>query len=226
MPFLYSIEKRNKAVFLRNQGMSLRTIAKKLNVSLSTVQAWTKKVILSNEQRQAIAVNHKLKLDLGRSRFIEKRKAEKTKTELVIFSQAKKEVQTKKSDSFFIMGLALYWAEGFKKDHSLGFVNSDPVMIKIFLRWLKTYGEFDISNIRLRVQIHEIYRPKITLIESYWSDLLQVPISQFQRPFYQVSKSKPILLDHRYKGLLRIRIVGTRNLFIKILGWLEGIKNI
>lgn len=123
-----------------------------------------------------------------------------------------------------MMGLALYWAEGFKKDHSLGFVNSDPGMIQVFLKWLKTYGEVNAASIRLRVQIHEVYKPTISSIQSYWADLLQIPVSQFQTPFYQISRSKPAFVDPTYKGLLRIRVIGTRTLFIKILGWLAGLK--
>jgi hypothetical protein len=226
MPIVHSIEKKRKSVFLRENGKSLRTIARELTISLSTAQLWTREVILSNEQKQNIVTEHREKLIAGRTKFIEHRKAQKNKKELKIFTDAKNEILVKKSDSFFIIGLALYWAEGSKKDHSLGFINSDPAMVQVFLRWLKTYGKFDPINIHPRLQIHEIYKSNTNAIQSYWSDLLQIPLSQFQTPFYQVSKSKPTLVDPEYKGLLRIRVSGTRNLFIKILGWLEGLKQI
>jgi hypothetical protein len=99
-------------------------------------------------------------------------------------------------------------------------------MVQMFLKWLKTYGEFDPINIHPRLQIHEVYRANTASIQSYWSELLQVPLSQFQAPFYQLSKSKPTLVDPDYKGLLRIRVIGTRNLFVKILGWLEGLREL
>jgi hypothetical protein len=226
MPLFHSTDKRKQAISLRESGKSLRTIAQKLNVSLSTAQLWTREIILSEEQKQHIIAEHRRKLRLGQRRFIEERKSQKIKNELEIFTKAKKEIQVKKSDSFFIMGLSLYWAEGFKKDHSLGFINSDPVMIQVFLKWLKTYGDFDPINIHPRLQIHEVYKGNTALIQSYWSELLKIPLSQFQAPFYQISKSKPTLVDPEYKGLLRIRVSGTRGLFIQILGWLEGLRTL
>jgi hypothetical protein len=226
MPFFYSIEKKKQAIHLRQLGNSLRTIAKDLNISVSTAQLWTKEINLLEEQKQKINNEHREKLILGRSKYIKEKKDQKKRRELKIFIDAKKEVFAKRSDSFFIMGLSLYWAEGFKKDHSLGFVNSDPVMIQKFLQWLKKYGDFNSIDIHPRIQIHEIYNSNIESIQLYWSQLLGIPLSQFNIPFYQKSKSNPTLIDPEYKGLLRIRVSGTRDLFIKILGWLEGLKEI
>lgn len=44
---------------------------------------------------------------------------------------------THRSDPNFIIGLALYWAEGTKKSWS--FENTDPVMLKVFMRWAADY---------------------------------------------------------------------------------------
>lgn len=226
MPLIHSSEKKEQAILLRKNGQGLRSVAKQLSISLSTAQLWTKEVILSKEQKQHIAIEHRKKLMLGQRKFIEQRKAQKVEKELQTFTKAKKEIRDKKSDAFFMIGLALYWAEGFKKDHSLGFVNSDPVMIQIFLKWLKTYGEISSRNIRLRLQIHDVYRASTESTQLYWSHLLHVPVSQFQAPFYQLSKFRPTSIDPTYRGLLRVRVIESRELFIKILGWLEGLKSI
>ena len=42
---------------------------------------------------------------------------------------------------YMLIGASLYWAEGFKKDNRLGFANSDPYMIKLFLFWLENMYE-------------------------------------------------------------------------------------
>jgi len=224
MPIVHSSKIKKQAILLRRKGDSLRTIAKKLQISLSTAQLWTKEVILSEEQKQKIFTEHQLKLQLGQTKFREQRKLHKINNESELFLKAKNEIKFKKTDPFFILGLSLYWAEGFKKDHALGFINSDPNMVKIFKRWLERYGDYDDANIHPRVQIHEVYRDNIEDIQLYWSNILEIPTTQFQKPFYQKSQSQPLLIDPNYKGLLRIRISGTRSLFIKILGWLEGLK--
>src|SRR5690349_5471817 len=109
MPLIHSTTKRDQAVYLRGSGKNLRSIAKELKISTSTVQLWTKNVILSDEQKQNIANEHRHKLMAGQSKFIKQRKAKKIENELATFTEAKNEIVVRKSDSFFIMGLALYW---------------------------------------------------------------------------------------------------------------------
>lgn len=226
MPIKYSSEKRSEAIQLRSKGKSLRSIARELEISLSTAQLWTKEVILSDSQKQKIFADHQRKFHIGQKNFIDKRRALKTEKESKIFTQAKKEVSLKWKDSFFIFGLALYWAEGFKKDHSFGFVNSDPIMIKLFFEWLKRYGNVNVEDVRLRVQIHGIYENRIDQIQDYWARQLEIPLTQFQKPFFQTSKSSPPVVDQSYMGLLRIRAIKKRDFFIQLLGWLEGIKGL
>ena len=58
----------------------------------------------------------------------------------------------------FIAGVVAYAAEGTKKkpwqtSRPVGFTNSDPRMIRLFLRWLSLMG-IDRSSLSFRVSIH------------------------------------------------------------------------
>lgn len=78
-----------------------------------------------------------------------------------------------------LVGVGLYWAEG-EKDKPDGrcecliFVNSDPGMIRLFLRWLTL---FDVGRDRLRchVMIHE--SADVEAAERYWADLVGVDVA-------------------------------------------------
>ncbi len=123
------------------------------------------------------------------------------------------------------IGTALYWAEGFKKDRRLGFANSDPTMIKLFLFWLEKSLGVPKSEIRLRVGINKLFENRIKEIEQYWSDTTGIPLNQFQKPFYQNSKLNRLYPNHKtYFGVLRIRANRQRKVFGMILGMIEGMK--
>jgi len=72
----------------------------------------------------------------------------------------------------------LYWAEGTKSDKAgLRFVNTDPMLAKLYISLLRSAYSVDESRIRIRVHIHYYHRPKEAI--SFWSKLLEVPNSQF-----------------------------------------------
>jgi hypothetical protein len=54
-----------------------------------------------------------------------------------------------------IVGMLLYWCEGSKRerDRRVEFVNSDPKMVAIFMRYLRMKG-VDENRIRIRMMIH------------------------------------------------------------------------
>lgn len=212
-----------KAKELRLNGKSYREIATELQVSVSSAHSWSNDVKLTTEQIAFLTARRIQAFQKGRKIGSKARRTSRNSHEEQVIVDAKKEFRSLQTDSFFITGLSLYWAEGFKKDHSLGFVNSDPIMSKLFLDWLTKYGNVHSENIRTRVQINEIYRSTYPEIENYWSRILHVPTAQFQKPFFQSSKRTNIV-DSSYKGQIRIRAIGSRDFFVKILAWIQELK--
>ena len=75
------------------------------------------------------------------------------------------------------MGVMLYWAEGAKqKEHNVAsgvrFSNSDPVMIRVFLRWLDEICRIQFDQVRLDVYIHETAKKTKQEIFHHWSKKL------------------------------------------------------
>jgi len=81
------------------------------------------------------------------------------------------------------IGVALYWAEGYKTERAKGvdFANSDSSMIVAFLKFLRTCYLLD--ETRLRISLYCYADQDISKLITYWSNLTKVPPSRFQKPY-------------------------------------------
>src|SRR3989344_369808 len=146
---------------LRRLGQSIKEIAKNLNISVGSVSSWCKDIELTrnqilNLQKRRTDPFYGKKLDY----FLRKKKEFEEKV-FNLKQEGIREIKQLTQRAIFLIGVALYWAEGFKKDHQVGFANIDVNMIKFFLYWLKV--SFNISNTDLifRLTANESYKEKI-----------------------------------------------------------------
>lgn len=116
---------------LREQGLSVKEIARMLRVSKSSVSSWVKDIVLTDDQREA--------LDARISFAAANRKRMSDATEKRVAYQQKGRLQARVGDTRLIAGCMLYWAEGSKKRNSVIFVNSDPEMMMFFVDFLRDY---------------------------------------------------------------------------------------
>lgn len=88
-----------------------------------------------------------------------------------------------------IIGIILWWAEGTKsrKDkrwqnalmYHVDFTNTDPEMIKIFLKFLRYDIGIDEKRLKIQLQIHEGDDQK--MLEKFWSEITEVPHDRFTK---------------------------------------------
>jgi len=182
------MNKKEKSTSLRIVGKSYREISKELNIPLSTVFLWTKNIKLSSKQ---IKNNQQKSLDiLQKSRKL----AQKVKKEKYISNnEINKKLGLKmigkiNKQNINAIIAALYWGEGFKKDSRLGLANSDPQIIRLFIYWLIKIAKVPVEQIRLRVGINILFKDRVEIINKYWSDITDIPLTQFQKPFFQNTK--------------------------------------
>jgi hypothetical protein len=218
-------KEKSLALALRMKGNSIKEIASQLNVSVGSVSLWCRNVMLSDDQQTQLKNRvtdpfygkkgtylRSIKRDLDN-------KIEQLKQEgiLEVGNLSKREV--------FLIGIALYWGEGFKKDHQVGFATSDPYMAQFFIKWLDLCWNIKRQDIILRVTANISYMNEIRLLEQYWSDKLGVPVTSFTKPFFQNVQWKK-MYDNRneYHGVIRIKVRRSVDLLRKMHGYVEALR--
>lgn len=200
---------KDAVIKVRKEGFSISQIAVDFKLSKGTVSLWCKNVKISQKAKDAIYQKWFLATNKGRAKGTQSNKNKRLKDLELQNSEAKKIVGTISERDIFILGLALYWAEGGKKGDSTGFsfINSDPRMIKIMLVWLTKYMNISQGNINFRVSVNIAHRERIGNILKFWSNLLDLPISKFGKTLYIRTAYKRVYTNHCvYNGMLRIRV--------------------
>lgn len=219
-------KERIKAIELRSNGESIKSIAKKLNVSSASVSTWCKHVILTQDQLRTLEKNaHDPNYGRRLQNSQKQRKLKEFKIKSLL-NLGEKEIGELTKRELFLIGIALYWAEGFKKDTQVGFANSNPEMINLYLRWLYECCDVKKEDLITRVTVNVSHKDRVKEIEKYWSNSTNIPIENFRKPFYQQFKWKKIYENpNNYYGVLRIKVRKSIDFLRKIHGWIKGLGN-
>jgi hypothetical protein len=218
-----------KAIELRKQGNSYNQINKKLAIPKSTLSYWLRDFKISQKSKEKISARaHKLSID-----GLIKRNKNQTilakERSLNIRAVAKEEGLKMLKDSLFLTGLALYWAEGYKKGaygskwKSIDFANSDPEMIKVIMKFFRKFLGIDDSKIKVQLMAHKNIDIEKAII--FWSKITKLPKNQFFKTSVAVSKASKNKRDPKslIYGTVHIRINDVK-LFFRIIGWLDCLK--
>lgn len=119
-----------------------------------------------------------------------------------------------------IAGIMLYWAEGNKEtktNFTIDFSNSDPEMIKVFLKFLRKICGVDEN--RLRVLIYCYANQNIEFLKKYWQKITKIPSKQFIKPYVRKDFLPQKSGKMKY-GLAHIRY-SDKKLFLKIQEWIN-----
>lgn len=218
-------EKKILARELRREGLSIKAIARDLEVSHGSVSMWCRDIVLTDEQIRNLESNYrdpnygKRLHNSLKQQGIRIEKTERLKREGV------EEVGELSKRELLLVGIALYWAEGYKKDSQVGLGSSDPKMMQLYVRWLKECFDYSTGDLMFRVTVNESHEYRIDQIVQYWADLFGIDKSDFQKSFYQKSKwQKSYEHPEEYFGVLRIRVRKSSDFLRKIHGYIEGLK--
>ena len=93
------------------------------------------------------------------------------------------------NDNLLLIGVSLYWAEGYKRlkirngkeitSHIIGFTNSDPDMVLAFIIFLKKILEVPQEKIFVEMRLFSHLDARDTLL--YWMDITGLSETQFKK---------------------------------------------
>lgn len=217
---------KQKAIELRKKGFSYCEILKQVPVAKSTLSLWLRSVGLSKRQEQRLTEKRLAAMKRGWEACRRKR----ILTSNIIKETAEKEIGCINDRELWLIGIALYWAEGNKeKDNNIGqgviFSNSDPAMIKIFLKWLRDIIKIKDNEIKVEIYIHENSKNSVDDAINYWSNISNISENEFKYIYFKRNKinTKRKNIGDDYYGLLRVRVGRSSFLNRKISGWVNGI---
>lgn len=207
-----------KAVRLREQGVSIARIATEIGAAKSSVSIWTKHVVLTEDQRRELQRNS------YSYEAIEKRRSSRLLSELrkrdAAVALAREKVGKLNYRELWLIGTALYWAEGGKTQRMVRFSNGDPEMIIFMMRYFREVCKVPEHKFTGHIHIHE--NLDVQKAEEYWSGVSGVDQQKFYKTYNKKntsSKNKRKTLPY---GVFDIYVLDVK-LFLKIQGWIEGI---
>ena len=215
---------KNLAISLRKQGKSYNEIAKILKAPKSTLSFWLRNIKMPIEIERKFWDETRKKWARSITEFNKKQAEAARKRAATLQENAAKDIGALSKRELLLIGTALYWAEGYKKRRSvLQFSNSDPIMIKVIMKFFKRVCKVPKEKIKASVQIH----PNVTSKKAvnYWSKVTGIPKTQFSKSYSRLTPSSkqkrlPNILPY---GTLRVSIYDAQ-MANRVKGWIRGIS--
>lgn len=222
-------KEKKEAIRLRKKGSTYAEILSVIPVAKSTLSLWLREVGLAKKQKQRIT---EIKIAAAKRGGEAKKKQRIDRYDQIVES-VKNDVQYLSQRELFLIGVALYWAEGAKeKEYRPGsgfqFGNMDPGMIKLMIAWLLRVCKIEKSVLVFELYLHKDHMQRVKAVQSYWSKVLDVPVGYLSRIYMKRVKNASTNrknIGEGYYGLLRIRVPQSSELVRKIHGWSQSIMH-
>lgn len=196
-----------KVIKLRKSGHSLSEISHITGISKNTAYHWVSGIELTPLQSERL---HKKEITCGKKGLrkahkIKLAKKLKWKQGLISRMEQYRGIVNKKSAFAKLICGALYLCEGAKYPSSkqMIFGSTDSRMIKTFLCLLR--NNFPIDEKRIRCRIMHRYDQDGEQLNSYWSRVTKIPLSQFYKHYKDKRTRGLITKNSNYKGVCAVQ---------------------
>ena len=215
---------RARARELREQGLDLEEISTELGVAKSSVSLWVRDMprpphLSYTESRKRSAE--------GVRRYWAAEHPVREAARQAVTDAAAGEIGELTEREVLIAGAIAYWCEGTKakpwrRADRVTFINSDPGLVRFFLRFLRSAG-VESERLRYRVQIHE--NADVAAAEQFWADVTGAARAQFSKTTLKRHNPKTVRKNVAagYHGCLIINVLRSADLYLRIAGWAVGI---
>jgi len=212
-----------KAINFRKQGKSYNEISKILVVPKSTLSYWFKRIELTDKVLNKMKNKSRLAWSKNITQYNKNRAEKIKKYHLDNQSSAANEIKKISDYELKLTGVILYWAEGGKRGNRFEFTNSDPVIIRIIIKFLNQVCLVQNSRIKAQINIHQDDSPQKVL--KYWQSITGLSRKNFYKiMYYNNIASKNKRQKNRLPfGTVQLRVYD-KELFNKVIGWIKGVE--
>ncbi len=214
-----------KAQELRQQGKSIKEIAKFLGVSKGSISIWCRDIVLTVEQIESLQKRMSTKgsydARLKGARTQHERRLQQIKR---LQEEGFKIIESLSKRDLLLIGAGLYWGEGMKKEGRARVANSDPTIIKFMVNWFQILWGIQKEQFTLQILINKIHKKRVKEVERYWSNLLGISPTQFTKTTFIKAKNKKIYKNFQdHYGTLLVSVRKGGDLRHKINGLISAL---
>lgn len=166
-------KERLEARRLRRLGWSVKEIERHLRVSRSSVSLWVRDVRLTAEQvadlhrRSATSPGQRAGAAANAALGRERRRG----------YQVEGRTRARVGDRLHLAGCMLFWAEGDKCRGGVRLANSDPDLLRTFVRFLRECYDAPDERISVTCNLFADHIARQREVEQFWLDTLELPRS-------------------------------------------------
>jgi DNA-binding CsgD family transcriptional regulator len=208
---------RERARARRAEGATYDEIAEELGVSKSSVSLWVRDITVPVRPYDPERAERAREARWGPR--LRQRDAQRQATK-----QASAALVGELSErDLLLLGVVAYWCEGSKdkpyaRRERFVFVNSDPDLICLMLRWLRLMGVPE-DNVSLRLHIHET--ADAPAAEVFWREVVGPRYPAFRRP--TIKRHRPttnrLATGDDYHGCLVLGVSSSASLYWRVEGF-------
>ncbi|MCW2935373.1 MAG: hypothetical protein JWM19_6335 [Actinomycetia bacterium] len=209
---------RAKARELRLQGLDYDDIVARLRVSKSSVSLWVRDLPRPVSQEEA----RRRGTEAARKRWLELQPARDAQR-AAERDAAAAEIGELTDRELLIAGAIAYWCEGakskpYRRDERVAFMNSDPGLIRFFLRFLDAAG-VSRDDLAFTVSIHESADAEAA--HRFWREVTGARLEQFCKPMIKHHNPRTTRknVGETYHGCLAVCVRRPSKLYRRIEGW-------
>lgn len=221
-----NIHLKEKAFALRKNGASYNKIRETLGIkSKGTLSYWFKDMKLSKKSEKLLAKNKQLARERGLFTANRERSSRIKNENNQAYADGLSSIPNLSKADILLIGTALYWAEGSKSEKtanlSLNFSNSDPLMIAVYMRFVREILKIPEERIRAGIHIYPSIAPHDA--RKFWSTATKLP----EERFYIITQISRASQGKRPYNILpygtAVIKVNSRVQFHKVKGMMHGI---
>jgi hypothetical protein len=199
---------------LRRLGLSYGEVMDLIPVKKATLATWCRDVKLTEEQYAAIQVR------TGSRQGIPRDTNRKRREEIaMIRARARHRVPDLLTEPFWVAGVVLYWAEGFKTPGKVGMANSDPRALRLFVAWVRAYLD---PSADFSLQLHLHAGNDDEAAKRHWKAETGLYDANFHRTFIKPSGTGH-RKNHLEHGVCTVKLRRSADAWNSIMEWIDAI---
>lgn len=228
---------KNKALKLRLSGKSYGEIKTLLGIPKATLSGWFNGLELPEKAKERLSqrVYQKSVAAILRHNHAQTQIAQENAHRIRNISKAEIASANLDNRGLLMIGASLYWAEGYKRpkmvngkiktNHPVSLSNSDPGLVKIFLKFLREVCNVPEEKITGEIRVYEHHNKAYLL--NFWNKATNISFNRLKTIKNGVSISSQRLRPYNILpyGTIQVRVNSTQ-LYHRIMGWIEGLAKI